>query len=54
MAEEVACVVNEALCLALSYPAPHQLFCGTIVPPIPDKRVLSVPVTVGGREEVFG
>lgn len=31
-------MLNEALCSALSCPAPHQPFCGTIVPPNPGQE----------------
>lgn len=52
--EEVAGVVNEALCAALSCPAPHQAFCGTIVPPPSQTReyYLLLPLFGGGRQSL--
>ena len=49
----MAGVLNEALCLALSCPAPRQLFCGTIVPPSQTREYyLSLALLGEGRRSL--
>lgn len=46
-------MVNEALCPALSFPAPRQPFCGTIVPPSQTREYyLLLPLLGEGRKSL--
>lgn len=45
--------MNEALCPVLSGPAPHQPFCGTIVPPSQTREYyLLLPLLGEGRKSL--